>query len=90
MTWIRRHALAITVCIIGTISLIAFTWADWYNYSNEQSAHHESAIFWSKDFLANWLDNAAQNWHSELLFGVLLVILLNKLEGQHGADKDDT
>jgi hypothetical protein len=90
MTWVRRHALALGVAVLGLLSLAAFTWGDWHTYVNDQSAHHESAAFWSSDFLANWLDNAAQNWHSELLFGVLLVILLNKLEGSHGADRGDT
>lgn len=28
--------------------------------------------------------NAASNWQSELLFGILLVVLLHKVEGRNG------
>jgi hypothetical protein len=55
--------------VIGLAALVFFTWADWHVFAQDQQAHHESAAFWSVDFLAHWGDNAAQNWHSELLFG---------------------
>jgi hypothetical protein len=32
----------------------------------------------------------ASNWQSDLLIGILLVMIFNKIEGPHGADKEDT
>jgi hypothetical protein len=89
VTWARRHLLVLTVAVLAVLSLVFFTWADWHTYVQDQEAHRQTAEFWSNDFLANWGDNAAQNWHSELLFGVLVVVLLKKLEGPRGADQDD-
>jgi hypothetical protein len=79
MSWPRRHAVIIGVVVGGLLAAAFFTWADWYTYAQEQQAHHESASFWSIAFLANWGDNAAQNWHSELLFGGAFFLLLRAL-----------
>jgi hypothetical protein len=71
--------MALIVGTLGILALGAFTWGDWYTYAADQKDHHGHAVFFSWAFLANYLDNAAQNWHSELLFGVLLVLLLRDL-----------
>jgi hypothetical protein len=76
----------VSVAVLGVAALIFFTWADWYTFAQDQEAHHEAAHFWSVQFLANWGDNAAQNWHSELLFGVLVVVLLKG--ARRGSEED--
>jgi hypothetical protein len=89
--WIRRHALALGVAAIGILSFAAFTWSE-RAYFCDQAKDHMSPCqgFWSSEHLHDWIYNAASNYQSELLFGVLLVVLLHKAEGPHGADRDDT
>jgi hypothetical protein len=55
-----------------------YTWADWHTYAQDQMANHQQAIFWSVDYLANWMDQAVQNWHSELIFGVWLAYQIQR------------
>lgn len=91
MIWLRRHALLIVVAIFTVVSFVAFTWAEWHYFLDQAKTHNESApTFWSSEHLHDWLYNAAANWHSELAMGILLVVLLHKLEGPLGADRGDT
>jgi hypothetical protein len=92
MDWIRRHALAIGVIVFGIASFAVFTWAE-YGYFCDQGRDHGNEGcegFWSQAHLHDWIYNAASNYQSELLVGIGLLIALNKFEGPHGADRDDT
>jgi hypothetical protein len=92
MSWARRHALVLTVAVVGAISFALYTWAEYGYFCDQGRDHgnHGCEGFWSNSHLHDWIYNAASNWQSELLFGVLLVVLLHKLEGPNGADKGDT
>lgn len=92
MDWIRRHALAIGVILLGIASFALFTWSE-YGYFCDQGRDHGNKgceSFWSQAHLHDWIYNAASNWQSELLVGIGLLVVLNKIEGPRGADKDDT
>jgi len=89
--WLRRHALVVTVAILGVASFVLFSWAEYGYFCDQAKSHHEECSgFWSSEHIHDWAYNAASNWQSELLFGVLLVVLLVKAEGPRGADRDDT
>lgn len=78
MAFLRRHFVTIITLTLGLIIMVAFTWGDWHTYAAEQQAHHETADFWSVDYLANWVDQALQNWQSELIFGVWLAYQIQR------------
>jgi hypothetical protein len=91
----------IAVLVFAPIALIIFTWAE-YGYFCDQSSNLNEILrashaepqscegFWSLPHLHDWIYNMASNWQSDLLIGILLVMAFNKLEGPHGADKEDT
>ena len=91
MEWIRRHALVVGVAILGIFSFCLFSWAE-YGYFCDQASDHDQKCsgFWSSEHIHDWAYNAASNWQSELLFGILLLVVLLKIEGRDGADKGDT
>jgi hypothetical protein len=101
MLWAKRHALMVAVLVLIPIVLVIFSWAE-YGYFCDQSdnlneilrATHGSPQscegFWSTAHLHDWIYNMASNWQSDLLIGILLVLAFNKIEGPHGADKEDT
>lgn len=76
------HKLLITVAVFGVLSLAVFTWGVWMDYAAREVEHHGTAVFWSMDFLATWSYNAASNWQSEALVGVLVVWLLKRKGGE--------
>jgi hypothetical protein len=87
---LRRHALAITVGVLGALFFAAFTWSE-YGYFCDQARDHGSRTcegFWSSEHLHDWVYNATSNYQSELLFGVLVVVLLHRLAGRE--DEDET
>jgi hypothetical protein len=86
----RRHVVAIGVASLGIISFAAFTWAE-YGFFCDQSRDHGNkgcAGFWSMAHIHDWVYNATSNYQSELLFGVLIVVLLHRLAGRK--DEDET
>jgi hypothetical protein len=91
VTWLRRHALVVGVAVLGALSFALFTWAE-FGYFCDQAGDHDQSCpgFWSSEHLHDWVYNAASNWQSELLFGILLLVILLKIEGAHGADREDT
>lgn len=100
-SWLRRHALVIGVALIGTLAFAMFTWGEWGYFRDQCSnlntvltgvhAHAQTCpSFWSREHIHDWSYNAASNWQSEMLFGILLLVVLLKLEGPEGADRDDT
>jgi hypothetical protein len=89
--WLRRHLLAVVVALMAVASLALFTWAE-YGYFCDQGRDHGDKVcqgFWSAEHLHDWLYNAAANWQSELLFGVLLVIVLHGLAHRDPATADE-
>lgn len=92
MDWVKRHALAIGVIVLGLASFALFTWSEYGYFCDQGRDHglHGCQSFWSKAHLHDWIYNASSNWQSELLVGIGLLVALNKLEGPRGADKDDT
>lgn len=89
--WLRRHALVVVMAIVAVLSFIAFTWAEYGYFCDQARTHHERcAGFWSREHLHDWIYNAMSNWQSEALVGILLLVVLLKIEGQHGADRGDT
>jgi hypothetical protein len=90
--WTRRHALAIGVVVFGAAFFALFTWAEYGYWCDQGRDHGQTACpsFWTTRHLHDWIYNAASNWQSELLVGIGLLVVLNKLEGPRGADRDDT
>lgn len=91
MEWLRRHALVCAVTVLGMGSFALFSWSERGYFCDQASDHHQPCpAFWSSEHIHDWIYNAASNWQSELLFGILLLVVLLKIEGQHGADRGDT
>lgn len=86
MKFLRRHVISLAALSVGALFLALFTWGDWHTYAQDQQQHQQLALFWSLDFLAHWLDNAAQNWHSEIIFGIWLAWHITR--GQQKGDRD--
>jgi hypothetical protein len=90
MRFARKHLLAIVVAVLGIAFFTLYTWAE-YGYFCDQGRDHGNEgceSFWSNAHLHDWVYNAASNWQSELLFGVLLVVILHKMAGRD--DEDET
>jgi hypothetical protein len=80
--WLRHHWLTVAVVCFAIASLVLFTWGERGYFCDQAASHHEACGgFWDSEHLHDWLYNAASNWQSELLFGVLLVILLRHSRG---------
>lgn len=75
---LREVPLFVFVALLAVASLAVFTWAEWHFYVLNEASHHAHAVFWSRGHLYDWLYNAAANWQSELIFGVVLVWWLHK------------
>jgi hypothetical protein len=91
VTWLRRHALVISIAILGVISFAVFTWAE-YGYFCDQGRDHGDQgcqSFWGKAHLHDWIYNAASNYQSELLFGILVLILLKKISSVQDKERDE-
>ena len=87
MALIRRHSLALTVAALALAALVLFVWSEFSYFCDQQSQWNEvlravhgqpqpCPSFWSRDHMHDLLYNAASNWQSELLFGILLVLIL--------------
>lgn len=91
MKWIKDHALLITAIVLVIFSFSLFTWAEYQYFVDQALTHGEKhPDFWSAAHLHDWAYNAASNWQSEILMGVLVVMVALKIEGRNGADKGDT
>lgn len=91
-SWLKRHALLAAVTILAPLTFAVYSWAE-YGYFCDQSKDHDQTpcpSFWDKTHLHDWVYNATSNWQSDLLIGILLVVLLHKLEGPRGAEREDT
>jgi hypothetical protein len=73
---LREHQVLVVVAMIGFASLGFDTWAAWHQFAQQQHQFHDAASFWSVDFLAFWGNGVSQNWQSEALFGIGLVLIL--------------
>jgi hypothetical protein len=83
MNFLKNHWLTLIVVFWTFFSFGLFTWAE-YGYFCDQGRDHGNQgceSFWSSAHIHDWLYNAAANWQSELIYGVLLVILLKKSRG---------
>jgi len=91
VNFLRRHALVIAVAILGLVSFAAFTWAE-YGYFCDQGREHGDVgcrSFWSQAHLHDWVYNATSNYQSELLFGILVLILLKKISSKQDKERDE-
>jgi len=81
--FVREHALLITTGILGLLAFAAFTWGEYGYFCDQSKSHHEQCPgFWSAEHMHDWIYNAASNYQSELLFGVVIVSLLLKVHGE--------
>lgn len=82
-TFLARHWLTLLVAAVGVTSFAAFTWAEYGYFCDQGRDHGDKACegFWSMAHLHDWIYNATSNYQSELLFGVLLVVLLRRAKG---------
>ena len=84
----REHQILIVVAAIGVAALVFDTWAAWHQFAQQQQQFHQSASFWSLDFFAFWGNGVAQNWQSEALFGIGLVLILRSTRLREVEDQD--
>jgi hypothetical protein len=82
MRLLREHALGIGVALLGALTFALYTWAEYGFFCDQGRDHGNQGCegFWSNAHLHDWIYNMASNWQSELFFGVLVVILLRKLQ----------
>jgi hypothetical protein len=87
--WVRRHTLSIVVAVVGVSCFAAFTWAERGYFCDQAEDHGQRSCpgFWSPEHLHDWIYNATSNYQSELLFGVLIVVLLHRLAGHEDDDQ---
>lgn len=74
---LRRHWLLVAVALFGVVSLAVFTWSEWGYFCDQAASHKEPCGgFWSAEHVHNWTYNAFANVMSEVLVGILLVVIL--------------
>jgi hypothetical protein len=87
--YLRRHLLATVVFALGITSFAVFSWAEFGYFCDQAKSHDEQcSSFWSSEHIHDWVYNAFSNYQSELLFGILIVVMLHKLAGRK--DEDET
>lgn len=83
MSWLRRNLLLLGGIALLALSLAVATWAEWHYFVDQAVTHGERPPgFWSAAHVHDWLYNAAMNWQSELAFGLVFVVLLNRAKGK--------
>lgn len=91
MNWVHRHSLAVAVAVLGLVSLAIFTWAE-YGYFCDQGREHGNKgceSFWSMAHVHDWTYNAFSNYQSELLFGILVILLLKRVASDRDEEKHE-
>jgi hypothetical protein len=88
--WVRDHSLVLIVAFLGTIGLAIFTWAEYGYFCDQAESHQEQCeSFWSSAHIHDWTYNAFSNYQSELLFGILVIVLLKRLASAQDHEKDE-
>lgn len=80
--FVRERWLALCVIAGALSAMVLYMWAEW-GYFRDQAKSHGDPVpteYFSSSHLHDLIYNAAANWQSELLFGVLLVWLLHKAD----------
>jgi hypothetical protein len=83
MLFIRQHKLFMIVLTLALIS-----WVTFFCDQGREHGNKGCESFWSMAHIHDMVYNLAANWQSELTFGVLLVLVLNKLGDRDSEDKD--
>jgi hypothetical protein len=78
--FVRRHWVVLLVAALALAHWASFTWAEWGYFCDQAADHGQAACgsFWQAEHVHDWLYNYSANVLSELTFGVVLVVLVNR------------
>jgi hypothetical protein len=76
---LRKHALLLCLTLVFLVVLAWGTWGCWYNFAQDQEAHHQTAQFFSWDFFSFWTVQQAMNFQAEVLGFILIIVSKNKI-----------
>lgn len=86
MSRARRNVLTLSVAVLGVVTFALYTWAEYGYFCDQARSHHEACTsFWALEHIHDFVYNAMANFSSEVIFGILLVVLLHRLEGRKDA-----
>jgi hypothetical protein len=93
--WVMRRflsdyglSLALFAMFLGT--WLVHTWSGWFMYASEQLQHGAEPALWGSDgYIWTWLENTFQNWQSEFLQMLAMVILTTFLIHRHSNESRD-
>ena len=72
----RDYSLGIVVAVMFVVSMLLHAVFGWWQYAADQAAHGAPAVVWGPDgFVVYFGEWTFQNWQSEFLEVLLLIVL---------------
>ncbi len=92
LAWLwQNYSLSITVGALFLTSFVLHTIFGWWQYAADQQAHGSPATFWGWDgYAIYWSEWTFQNWQSEFLEVLLLIVLTKYLVHKGSPESRDS
>jgi hypothetical protein len=88
--FLHDYGLSVALGILFIATWIVHSIAGWYDFAAEQVQHGSEAVLWGSDgYIWRWLENTFQNWQSEFLQMVVMVVLTTFLIHRHSHESSD-
>jgi hypothetical protein len=88
--FLRDYGLSVAIAAIFIVTWLVHSVAGWYDFAADQVQHGSTPVLWGDDgYIWRWLENTFQNWQSEFLQILILVVLTTFLIHRHGQQSSD-
>jgi len=87
----RDYSLSILVGLLFIASIVLHTLFGWWQYAADQQGHGMEPTLWGEDgYFVAWGEWTFQNWQSEFLVVVVLIVLSKYLIHKGSAESRDS
>lgn len=91
LKWWRDYNLSIVLATCFLVSWIFQAWTGWREFSADQSSHHQAASVFGQDgYVWTFLAATFENWQSEFLQLLAMVVLTSFLIHRGSAESRDS
>jgi len=89
--FLHDYGLSVAVAVIFIATWLIHSVSGWYMFAADAAQHGQTAVLWGDDgYVWTWLENTFQNWQSEFLQILVLVLLTTFLIHRHGQQSSDS
>src|ERR671916_666069 len=87
----RDYNLALVLLALFLVSWVLQTWTGWREFAAEQHEHQQTAqVFGEDGYVWNWARTTFENWQSEFLQLLTMVVLTSFLIFKGSAESKDS